>query len=221
MTSATEEKPRLQFEAKGHIYRLDGVVREGVTQVFTALGVVKPEYYTEKSRIRGARVHQATAMLESPAGLNWDSLKPIEDALQEAIVPRVKAWDRFLKDTGWKSRLIEVPNFHKDYFYCTTIDRIGRFPDKNVESVLEVKTANRGTAKAPWWPWQTGAQELLWRSHDGVCRSRLAITLYEDGEWEPDWHGDAEDSATFLHMLASVRALHAKRILKLPIPLDA
>ena len=217
----TTTVPALRFDPGAHLYYLDEEHSESVTQVLHGLGIINSDHYPETARIRGVRTHTATVLFEAPGRgrtFNWESLRPIEEAIGEAIAPRVRGWEAFLNRTGWKSRIIERPNYHPIYRYCGTQDRIGRFPGDAAETVLDIKTGG----PEPWWKWQTGGYEEMERAHDGQRRHRLCVELRADGRYKMHRHEGAEDAAEFIDMLATYRA--GRRLgyfQEIPIPENA
>lgn len=192
---------RLTFDPALHLYRVDGKIIESVTQTLAGIGIINSDWYPETACVRGLRVHEGTQIIEGP-GLDWDSLVPIEEALEEIIIPRCHAWELFLNRTGWRSRKIERRNFHPTYLYGMTTDRIGKFPGDRAETVLDIKTG----AKEKWWGWQTGAYELGERAHDGQRRHRLCVELCENGKYKKHHHEDEEDAEEFVDILSAYRA---------------
>ena len=178
-----------------HLYALHRVPLDSVTDILQELGVVDPTYYNETGKIRGGKVHLGTALLERPGGLDWESLKPIEDALGEPITPYVRAYERYLRETGWKSQIIEKAYYHPDYLYAGTPDRIGRFPDDKLGSLLDLKT---GKSVHPGTALQTGAYDEMVPREGGIPRRRYGVLLKVDGDFILKRFDDHNDGQTFL-----------------------
>ncbi len=150
--------PTFVYEPDGNPrYTLDGGRIISVTEVLTALRFINPEFYTEAGRVRGEKVHKATALIEGP-GLDWDSLKAIEDAIQQPVVPYVRGWDRFLRETGWKSTHIEDPGYDHSFLVAGCPDRRGNFPGDKKHG-LEIKTGN----PEGWWEYQVGGYSEIFK----------------------------------------------------------
>ena len=187
--------PEFRFIPDPRGYWLGSRRLPSVTEILGDLGIIETEWFTEASRRRGTAVHEACQYLEEN-DLVWDSLKPIEDFLGEAIIPRVEAWQKFLDNTGWKSTRIEEKQYHPTYLYAGAKDRRGFFPGDRAESILDIKTG----ALSKWWRWQTGAYEEMDRAHDGIRRHRLCVELRANGTYKRHDHKDHEDSAEFIDL---------------------
>lgn len=189
-------------DRENHLYKLRGERLDSVTEILVGLGILDPTYYTETGRVRGKRVHEATELIESPGGLKWESLKPIEDMLGEPITLFAKGWERFLRETGWKSTAIEEAGYHPLYKYAGTLDRRGRFPDDKLESILDIKTGkgiHKGTAI------QTAGYDEMIPNPDGGPRRRWGILLPGNGDFKINPYKDLTDGATFISALPLYR----------------
>lgn len=173
---------RLVVDRGRHSYFLKPDMRQllSVTDTLRILGIVDPTYYSDRGRIRGEKVHLATRLLEEPRGLNWESLKPIEEAIGEPVTMYTRAWERFLRETCWRSTAIELAVLHPDYLYAGTLDRLGHFPD-GWPCLMDIKTG----AIADWVELQTAAySEAHPPDPSGRQRKRFTIRLFPDGDYK-------------------------------------
>lgn len=84
----------LEFDEASHTYSLGGVRVPSVTQIldaYSGLEFVKPDVLAAAAEF-GQHVHEACHLFNEER-LDWASLHP-------ELVPYVKAWERFLEDTG-------------------------------------------------------------------------------------------------------------------------
>ena len=179
-----------EFEEETHEYRLDGILIPSVTQILTALGFIDARWFTTEGCIRGEKVHKGTVLLESPGGINWDSVKRIEDALATPIVPYLNAYARFLLETGWVSNEIERPRYRADIGVAGTPDRIGRFNGSKKDEGLEVKTG----ARQDWWKLQT---EGGYRTLTGIYQW-TTVRLKDDGDYVLETQSDFNTEDKFI-----------------------
>jgi len=199
--------PRLVVDRERHEYRLigrwggPGAILESVTDVLRGVGIINPEWYTMTSRLRGRAVHRACHLLDI-GDLDWESLKPIEDALSEPITGYVKGWARFKRELGFVPAIIERSIYHPAYLYAGTPDRIGETPDGK-QILLDIKTG----PVEDWCAVQlSGYDEALTAQGMVGWRRRMGIQLKPGGDFAPPrFFDDAYDGPIFLNMLAEFR----------------
>lgn len=190
------------FDADKHEYYLVRRRLESVTEVLGGVGIIDTTYFTERSRQRGKAVHIGCALLDQ-GRLDWDSVKRSEDALEEPIVNRVRAWARFKRETGFTPRLIEHQLYHPVYLYAGTLDRTGDFAATPKEdSLIDLKTGK----VAKWTGQQTGGYgEMLPLPAGKTHRRRYGLELREDGEPVLQHFDDLDDGRDFLACLSTYR----------------
>ena len=109
-----------------HEYRIDGKIVPGVTEILTDTGWMDyskiPEHIREFALQRGSYVHLACAMLVRDE-LDWSTV-------DEQILPYVRGYERFLKDTGLKPLLVEKPMGSERWGYGGTLDILGEVRGK-------------------------------------------------------------------------------------------
>lgn len=108
----------LTFEPKEHIYRVDGVRVPSVTQVLGLAGMRDfskiPTPVLENKRELGDLVHMATELDA------FDDLD--EDTVDEQVWPYLKAWRKFMSDTGATIVTAESRVDHFLYGYAGKLD---------------------------------------------------------------------------------------------------
>ena len=192
--------PEFVADRKAHIYKLGGEKIDSVTDVLGDLGIIETEWFTEDSCARGVAVHTACHFWDE-GDLVWESLAPIEDALQQPIRAYVKAWIRFRRETGFIPTVIEKPIYHPLYHYAGTPDRLGTFPNQKGEALLDLKTGKA----AAWTGLQTGAyNEALGPAKIG-WRRRYAVELMDNADFRLVPFTDLSDGKTFLSMYITHR----------------
>lgn len=125
----------VEFIANGHIYTdapVDGVGRvyPSVTTILKAEGFINTAYYDDWSRDRGSMIHLATAY-DDAGELDEENLDPV-------ILPYLKAWRRFRKESGFVPEQIEPPMMSTVYRYAGTPDRIGDLPGRIKRAAVEL-----------------------------------------------------------------------------------
>ena len=132
MGGTTAAALELEFEAKSHVYRINGQPIPSVTQVLEDVGIIDYSYIPGNTREmaldRGRDVHLATAFDD-------------EGDLDEAgfpFMPYVQAWRNFRAATGFEPDAIEQRGFNRDHNFAGTIDRLGRMGDGTV-AIIDLK----------------------------------------------------------------------------------
>lgn len=130
MTTKTKE-PEITLDEQ-HIYRVNGIVRPGVTTVLKSCDLI-PDFAREEAMLRGRAVHRACELLDLGV-LDWATVRDefmgyltaYEDALlTRKLTPVLK--------------YIEYRLFHPFCFYCGTVDRVYRTVD-GLHIVADIKT---------------------------------------------------------------------------------
>ena len=110
----------VDFDEEGHIYTLNGVPLESVTDILEDEGFIDTRFFDEFSRERGTFVHLARH-LDDMGELDEDTLDPV-------IAPYLEAWRRFKRESGFVVEQSEVPMASKTYRFAGKPDVIGHFP---------------------------------------------------------------------------------------------
>lgn len=178
------------FDAKRHLYTLDGVPVPSVTKV---LGVVFSQFTSPASAAAdfGSAVHAATEAEDNG-----------EPVFNLAVAKHLGAWVRFKKESGFDPTLVEHRTYHPIYGYACTIDRLGEI--HGYPWVIEIKTGQ----VYPEHPLQTAAQReaLISRGETTLHAKRAAVYLRDDGTYRLIEHPEAQgDFETFLAALRVYR----------------
>lgn len=124
----------LIFEAETHTYRVDGEVLPSVTQVLKAARLIDysmiPQDILQAAAARGTAVHQTLEALDN--GL----IDP--NFVDPDIAGYVEAALRFYREANFEPTLVEYRNWHKNWRYAGTLDRIGLMG--GCQTILDFKT---------------------------------------------------------------------------------
>lgn len=166
------------FDEPTHRYTLNGTRLWSVTEILRDIGYIDATWFTDAARERGKAVHMACHFLDE-GDLDWKSLEPIEEALGESIIARVKAYEKFKAETGFEPdpNWIERPGYHPIYLYAGTCDRKGRFPDGR-RAIVDLKTG----PIEDWVELQLGGYDEMIPAEDKP-RHLLGLELRADGDY--------------------------------------
>jgi hypothetical protein len=118
---------------------------------------------------RGTLIHKACE-LHDTGELDIDSLDP-------QILPRVKAYWRFLDETEFRVELIEKRFTHSKYFYAGMVDRTGKLNGKMV--LLDLKSGVQSETDKL----QAGAYLGLLDDAKSSVNAAFDLYLKEDGSY--------------------------------------
>lgn len=155
-----------------HEYRLDGQRLPSVTQILRRVlpGWQAAEWYLQ----RGRALHHACRLLDC-GDLDWSSVSP-------EIEPRIRAWQKFLRDAPAHMLGVEVPVASRAYRFAGTCDRMLVYPG-NVLTVADLKSTVE-----PQVILQLGGYSLLWReAGKGTPARAVAVQLNEDASYRTRW----------------------------------
>ena len=180
MTQSLSKAPVLTRDEK-HIYRLDGVVIPGVSQIIREAGMSSfPESGGSWQSQRGQAVHLACQL--------WDEADLDEATLDPAIAPYLEAWKNFLAENKAKVLMNEQMLYHPTLRYAGTIDRLLLIGEQ--EFLCDIKTGS----KYPEYPIQTAGYALLIDRPVG----RMCVYLAGNGTFNTSTHRDRSDEQYFL-----------------------
>lgn len=175
----------LIFNAEKHQYFLNGNPLPSVTQILSNLGFIDKNFFTEYGRTRGKFVHLACE-LDDKNDLD-------EESLDSALLPYLKAWRSFKRDTGIKIEKIEEPNYSLIYSFAGTPDRV--CVQNRTKTIIDIKS---GTISAV-----TGLQLAAYDILEGGTRSkRFAVQLMETGKYKLHTYADPQDRQIFISAVA-------------------
>lgn len=167
----------IAFDAEKHLYRVDGVVWPGNTEILRAEGFVDERWFNEEASAFGTAVHDCCAandlgFLTSPTA---------------DVAVRVDAWRAFLSENKVEIVQVEERVCHETLRYCGTLDRIVRI--KGRLAVVDLKTGSRVPATAL----QLAGYAMAW--HEPL--KRCAVYLGENGRYKLDEHTERSDYRIF------------------------
>lgn len=190
MTTMT--KPTVTLDAD-HIYRVDGRIVPGYSEICADLGFPKNPYWTDAGREEGTALSQWLLFLAQG--------KESDAAPDPRIVGRVEGIRKFLREHEFKFVGGETPLYSR-FGFCVTPDIWGVLD--GVQSVIEAK---RG-AVMKRHRLQTAAQAIALAEYDFPAVNRFCLYL-KDGGYVLEDHEDEED---FEAWRALVSAYHARGI---------
>jgi hypothetical protein len=100
-----------------------------VTDILKAAGLIDSRWFTDWARQRGSAVHLATRYVDE-GRLDWDSL-------DESVAPRVRQYERFLRESGCEVLESERRIEHDAMGYSGTPDRTVKIGHR--VGVLDIK----------------------------------------------------------------------------------
>jgi len=106
---------KLHLDTKHHVYTVDGRVVPGVTSILQDNFGVKP-YWSDWHAQKGIMVHRAIALLVKDK-LDWNSV-------DNRIFGRIKAFQRFILETGYRVIKSEVSLFSELNYFAGTLDLV-------------------------------------------------------------------------------------------------
>jgi hypothetical protein len=111
-----------------------------------------------------------------------------DSTIDEQVRPRLNAYIKFAKSTGFKMTASEVPIFNAVHNLAGTPDLVGVFPDGS-EGIIDLKSG----VVAPWTRLQlAGYDFILGATKTGSYRVRYGLSVPQSGEpkvmscWIPD-----------------------------------
>ena len=185
---------KLTFNPIEHIYRLDGVVIPGFSEIAKAMGI--SDYsgasieILEAARNFGKQMHLATKL--------WDEKNL--GLLPKPLIPWMETYKKFLKNYSVKiiQKYIEKPICSYRYRFGVTPDRICLVSGEL--SVLEIKTT---TVMPNSVKLQTAAQTLAAEEYYGIrIRKRYGLKL-SPGDYKVYPYKDEMDKQVFIAFLSA------------------
>ena len=184
---------------KNHIYRWDGIIIPGVTEILSAVGIVDvsavPTARLEAARHFGIAVHRACEL--------YDRGLLAEDILDVNLRPYLAGWALFRQEYGFvpDNNGIEKSLFSSRYRFAGTIDRFGKCRIDNTLIIVDIKSG----VEVPSVPVQMAAYEILVRETSGISplkTRRLGIYLDKNGTYKIRDYKDKLDANIFLSTLS-------------------
>ena len=121
--------PGVEFihEPIAHTYHLNGLELPSITQLLKHFELTADGFYTQQGAGRGKAVHACLDLFDRGEIDKYE--------VDAVCLPYLEAYKLFLKETGWKSTLIETPGFNLQHRFAGTPDRRGYFkkPSKKIQ----------------------------------------------------------------------------------------
>lgn len=192
----------LTFDPVKHRYFLDAIPLPSITGVIAAAGLSDysgiPEAVLRRKQQLGKAVHLAACFVDKGT-LDWASVHP-------DTVPYIKAYESFIKKTGFSPLFAEQPLASKRLRFAGTPDRLGLLYGKH--AIVEIKcSVNIEPAAA----YQTAAQAILVEENKLVpkVKVRYALHLKPDASYKLVPFKDATDRFTFV---AALHLFHIRSV---------
>lgn len=162
--------PSFSYDAEAHVYRIDGKIVPGITQIIKPLVdySMVPPHILENAANFGRAVHRMVELEES-CSLDEDTL---DDGLRKAL-EAYRVWRIHAGLPDFPA--CEIPMGHAKLGYAGTPDQI-----YDGCAVVEIKSRDVNPLTDPI---QTAAQELLWLANGGAKGDyrHAVLTLKADG----------------------------------------
>jgi len=166
--------PNFEYDPENHIYKLDGNVIPGYSEIAKAEGLVDLSAVDGKilqeSADFGKKFHRMTQL--------WDKKRLDLATLDKQLIPWLETYKRFLKEYKVEiyAEWIEQPIYSTIWKYGTTPDRLGMVNGKL--TVAEIKTT---TTIHPAVRLQLAAQKIALTEQTGLkITKRMAVQFFQD-----------------------------------------
>ena len=184
----------LVFNKENHTYTLDGQPIPSVTKILQEGGLVDFSKVNPDVLDRACKFGDATHL----ACQFYDAGILNEVTLDENLRPRLTAWKKFLKDTGFVVEAIEEKVVSVKYRFAGRLDRRGLLSKR---TVVDLKTgADFGLATGPQLAAYQGAYNEG-KSRKDQIKDRLCVLLNGDGTYKLEPYEDEGDFSVFLACL--------------------
>ena len=184
------ETPAIEYNEKTRVHKFNGQITPSVTQVLSCCGMV-PDFSKmpgiEDAVQRGLAVHKVTELFD----METLDLNRVDDAL----IPYLKAYERFLLDSGFKNDEIENIVFSELYRCFGRVDRYGWL--NGGRAIIDIKSGKAGISAGP----QTAGYALLCDSNPWTIK-RFALELRADASYGLIPQDDPGDFNLFIAALA-------------------
>lgn len=122
-----------------HIYRVEGAVKPGVTQILAGVGLsdFSAPWFSEEARKIGEIGHKCIYLVNDN-DLDWDSVDP-------SLIDPLKGYQKAKEEIGFKIILNEQRLYSELYGFCGTLDAFVWFPTGKY-GIIDWKFGAAGTA---------------------------------------------------------------------------
>jgi hypothetical protein len=153
-----------------------------------AAGLIDKTWYNDHACLRGTYVHKAV-QLHHNGGVNFGKL-------DDEIKPYFDCYLDFLDIMKFKVIACEIMGYHSVYQYCGTADLIGRFPNSEDLSIIDIKTG-----AIPFWAAiQTQAYKLIFGQTRNIS-DRYGLQLKPKGKFSLKAFNNTRDYDVFMSCL--------------------
>ena len=173
--------PDLVVDREKHEYHHKGHRVLSITDCLRLAGILDTVRGSDFHLWVGTATHRAIE-LHIKGTLNYETLDP-------ELLPRVKAWDEFVKQTGFVATATEKAVFNAQLNVAGMLDVLGVFPDGK-EGIVEIKSGN----VSRWAGLQTAGQDILL---GGKHRLRFGIKIPKMGAPVVTLFKDPDDYVVF------------------------
>lgn len=184
----------IEFNPTAHEYRKDGTLYDPVTKVCSAVLQTENPWWKPDHRLRGTFVHRITEAVDDevwdprltvfPASLGW------EDSAKEKVIQRGFAYEKFLKETGFRAIHKELIVWSDSLQVAGMLDKYGMFTKGRYAgdaAIVDIKSGE----PTPSAIIQVALYEILLEdSHPhmkGMVKQRVILHLREDGTCRPEY----------------------------------
>lgn len=165
--------PTLSFDEATHTYRIGGRVVPSVTQV---IGAVLPGWQASQWHLeRGSAVHLACRYLDE-GRLDWSTV-------DDQIIGRVRAWQRFRESFPAKVVACEHSMATPAYQFAGTVDRVLEHQD-STRVIADLKSSLTAQVRL-----QLAAYAILWGKR---VDKAVGVELRDDGTFATLWMDERE-----------------------------
>lgn len=187
LTTSRSGCAELIFDPQKHSYTLHGKPLTPVSTVLTEMGLQGSDWYTEADRLRGQAVHRLCTDYIIPG--RWSP-----KGTSEALIPYGKAFQDFLRETGFRPMFIEQTVCSETYGLAGRLDMFGIAEDGSYW-LPDIKSGE----PQPAWKLQTALYEFM--AHDSNLLNhkhanytkRVALRLQPDGRYRMQFSEDPKD----------------------------
>ena len=171
----TEEGSEMKFyfDEKEHKYYLGNYILPSVTQIIQGV-FGKRDWYSDWHAQRGKAIHLAIHYLINNK-LDWGSV-------DERILPRIKAFQAFMKDFNFEIVESEKIMYSKKMMFAGTMDLLFYDPDKKEYIIADIKSTIEPIVEI-----QLGGYSLLYA--EKKIKKLMAIEL-KDNTYSVRWNYD-------------------------------